>query len=184
MNEGIIATRYARALLKYAVETGKEDEIYAQASALVLLFQKVPRFRNVVEGNRELPVEKKLSLMETALGQRLADAIIRFAALVDSRSRMEYWSRMLASFVDMYREVRQIRTGSLITAVRHEDLRERLETAMEERLGGTVVLEDRVDGSLIGGFVLEVEGLRMDASVDGQLRRIRKELIEKDNRII
>ena len=55
---------------------------------------------------------------------------------------------------------------------------------MEERLGGTVVLEDRVDGSLIGGFVLEVEGLRMDASVDGQLRRIRKELIEKDNRII
>ena len=160
MNEGIIATRYARALLKYAVETGKEDELYAQASALVLLFQKVPQFRNVVEGNRELPVEKKLSLMETALGQGLADAIIRFAALVDSRSRMEYWSRMLASFV------------------------ERLEAAMEERLGGTVVLEDRVDGSLIGGFVLEVEGLRMDASVDGQLRRIRKELIEKDNRII
>jgi F-type H+-transporting ATPase subunit delta len=41
-----------------------------------------------------------------------------------------------------------------------------------------------VDSSLEGGFVLLVDGYRLDASVAWQLQRIRKELIEKNNRII
>lgn len=184
MNEGMIVARYAKALLKYVRETGREDEVFAQASSLVLLFQKIPQFRYAVENNRELPLEKKISLMETALNAELSEDLKRFAFLAGSRSRMEYWTRMLSCFVDMYREYRHIKAGTLVTAVRQDGLRDRLEAAVGKKLGAKVVLEDRVDESLIGGFIIEVEDLRMDASVEGQFRRIRKGLVEKDNRII
>ena len=47
-----------------------------------------------------------------------------------------------------------------------------------------VLLEESVDDSLIGGFVLQVEDLRMDASVQTQLRRLHNELVDKANRIV
>ena len=184
MNDGIIAARYARALLKYVRETGQEDETFAQASSLVLLFRKIPRFREAVEGNKELSIEKKTSFMETALNRELTDALKRFAFLADTHSRMGYWSRMLSSFVDMYMDSRNMKPGVLVTAIPQNGLKERLEAAMGKRFGAEVVLDARVDESLTGGFILEVGDLRMDASVAGQFRRIRKELVEKDNRII
>jgi F-type H+-transporting ATPase subunit delta len=63
-------------------------------------------------------------------------------------------------------------------------LKDRLQELMQDRTGSKVVLEESVDESLIGGFVLQVEDLRMDASVEGQLRRLRRELLSDTNRIV
>ena len=45
-------------------------------------------------------------------------------------------------------------------------------------------LDEIVDESLIGGFVLQVDDLQMDASVAGQLQMLRRKLIDNNNRII
>lgn len=55
---------------------------------------------------------------------------------------------------------------------------------MSRCTGGEVSLNEKVDDSLIGGFVLQVDDLRIDASVAGQFRRIRNSLVDNDNRII
>ena len=67
MNSGIIANRYAKALLKYVRGTEDEDIAYSQASVLVALFQDVPKFRDAVERNPELSVLQRVSLLEAAL---------------------------------------------------------------------------------------------------------------------
>jgi F-type H+-transporting ATPase subunit delta len=64
------------------------------------------------------------------------------------------------------------------------ELKASLEAVMHEKTGVKVLLEESVDESLIGGFVLQVEDLRMDASVQTQLRRLHDELVEKANRIV
>jgi F-type H+-transporting ATPase subunit delta len=86
--------------------------------------------------------------------------------------------------MERYREMKNIRIGTLITAAPQEDLQNRLESMVSADMGGTVNLSTKVDESLIGGFVLQVGDLRMDASVAGQFQRIRNALIENDNRII
>jgi F-type H+-transporting ATPase subunit delta len=43
-------------------------------------------------------------------------------------------------------------------------------------VGKTVVIDERVDPSLLGGFVAEVGGLVADGSLDGQLARIKERL--------
>ena len=55
---------------------------------------------------------------------------------------------------------------------------------MSNSTGAKVSLVEKVDDSLIGGFVLQVGDLRMDASVAGQFRKIRNALVDNDNRII
>ena len=90
----------------------------------------------------------------------------------------------MVSFADQYREYRNIRQGSLVTAVHHDALVARLEEIMSNSTGAKVSLVEKVDDSLIGGFVLQVGDLCMDASVAGQFRKIRNALVDNDNRII
>ena len=184
MNAGLIAQRYAKALLKYVKETRNEELVYSQIALLLQVFHDVPEFRDALEHNPDLSHEGRLALMRTALNAELCDELCRFVQLVESHSRMEYFSRMLTVFIDRYRESRNIKVGTLITAVPQEDLQKRLETLMGADTGGIVNLSSKVDDSLIGGFVLKVGDMRMDASVSGQFQRIRNALVENDNRII
>ena len=52
------------------------------------------------------------------------------------------------------------------------------------KTGARVEIESRVDPALVGGFTCEVDGYLLDASVKGQLERIRRQFIEKNNRIV
>ena len=63
-------------------------------------------------------------------------------------------------------------------------MKEELQKVMQERTGFKVVLDESVDESLIGGFVLQVDDLRMDASVEGQLRRLHRNLVDESSRIV
>ena len=47
-----------------------------------------------------------------------------------------------------------------------------------------MILDEDIDPSVLGGFVLSIEDLRMDASVAGQFRMLRRELIDNNNRIV
>lgn len=184
MNSGLIAQRYAKALLRYANETRNEDQVYSQVTLLVQAFQEVPQFREAMERNPELSPQDRLALMRTALGADLCDELYRFVQLVHSHSRMEFFSRMLIVFIDKYRESKKIKVGTLVTAVPQEGLRKRLESMVGADTGSTVSLSTKVDDAIIGGFVLQVGDLRIDASVAGQFKRIKDALVENDNRII
>jgi len=55
---------------------------------------------------------------------------------------------------------------------------------VENTTGGTIEMEKILDPEILGGFMFEVDFVRWDASISGQLRRIKKEYIEKNNKIV
>ncbi len=184
MNSGIIASRYAKALLKYVQETGNGDKVYSQAGVLVMRMEEVRQLREYVEAYREVEPERKFSLLEAALGESMADELRRFLTLVIARRRTEYFLRMLHSFILQYRISLNIRVGSLITALPAEGLKEKLEEFTGSITGASVHLEMNVNPDIIGGFVFTLDDVRMDASVRTQIKRIRNRLVEKNNRIV
>jgi F-type H+-transporting ATPase subunit delta len=184
MNSGLIAQRYAKALMKYVKETHNEVLVYSQVLSLIKSLYVIPQFRDAVQRNPALSCEDRLGLMRTALGEDPCEDLVRFVHLVDSHSRMAFISRIFIAFIDKYHESRNIKVGTLVSAVPQDELCARLEAMISEQTGGIVDLTAKVDDSLIGGFVLQVGDLRMDASVSGQFKRIRNALIDNDNRII
>ncbi len=184
MNEGIVSSRYAKALLKFVQETGNGNKVYSQAGVLVLRMAEVPQLKDYVLKHDEAGLEGKLKLLETAAGEPLAMEISRFVALVAQRRRMEYFLRMLYSFIAQYREANNIKVGKLVTALPAEGLTERLEKIFHERTGAEVHLEIKVNPEILGGFIFELDDWRLDGSVENHFRRIRRQLIEKNNRIV
>lgn len=184
MNAEVISSRYAKALLAFVTEAGTGDKVYSQVCGILDRVKEVPQLRDIVLRHDDVAIDRKVSLLEAALGEPVTGELEKFIRLVKSRSRMELLEMILWAFVHRYREVNKIKYGSLVTSRNDDGLRNSLEEMFSERIEGEVHLQTDVEPELIGGFVLELDGYRLDASVRTKIEKISRELIDNSNRII
>lgn len=226
MNTGIIATRYATALLKLVEETGSGELVAAQVQVIEKALDEVPDFRRAVDDPAVAAVQK-ISLFESSLKDSMAQELHKFLELLIRNGRIGDVRLVLTTFVTEYYRSRHIKRARLVvadpallssssvsgsdspvagsdssvagsvrgTVIRQTRLPEgdsRRPGSLESRLreligketGCELLLETKVDPSLIGGFVFEVEDMILDASVSRQLDFIRRQFIEKNRRIV
>ena len=166
MDIGVISVRYARALRKSATDTNIEDTVYAS-------YIEVPALRHTID-NPMLAKEKKLMLLETAVGGDSASPLTKaFIALVLKEDRENMIQFMANSYITLYRKQKNVIRGKLTTAVAvAPETEQKMRHMVESRTKGIVEFETEVDPEIIGGFVLEYDTYRMDASVKSKLNSI------------
>lgn len=176
MDLGVISVRYARALLKGALAEKQEDELYKEMQILYKSYLEVSELRTTID-NPMLAKEKKQKVLEIACGDDITNLTKRFIDLVLKKDREFALQFMAASYITLYRKFKNITRGKLITAadVSLETV-EKMKRMVENRTRGTVEFNTEVDKVLIGGFVLEYDDYRMNASVKSKLRRILSDL--------
>lgn len=185
MNTGLVSYRYASALMKFVTETGNGEKVYGQVLTLSNSLSAVPELRALIDNPTAVPDFRKFSLLESALGgEKMAEELSRFIRLVMKNRRTRILRFILYSFISQYREAHRIKVSRLITAVPAPELEERLASEVRRRHGDTVIFEHRVDPEIIGGFIFEIDGYRLDASTASQLKSVRRQFIEKNRRIV
>lgn len=184
MNAEVISSRYAKALLSYAMENGAEDRVYSQVETILQAMQDMPQLGEYILKHDDISLSKKKELLATALSEPVSEELEKFLHLVSDHRRMELLQVMLWAFVSRYREAKGIKIGSLVTAVPAEGLRDRLESMLSAGDSAKVHFRTEVDPELIGGFVFELDGCRLDASVRTKLKKISDELIDTASRIV
>ena len=176
MDLGVISVRYARALLKSATELKLEDQVYKEMQTLSISFLEVPELRFTID-NPMLSKDKKLKLIVTACGENVGELTKKFVALVLKEDREKTLQFMAASYITLYRQQKNIIRGSLTTAAPvSKDTEDRMRRMVESKTKGTVEFKTEVDPNIIGGFILEYDTYRMDASVKSKLNKILTEL--------
>ncbi len=176
MDLGVISVRYARALLKSATELKLEDQVYKEMQTLSRSFLEVPELRFTID-NPMLSKDKKLKLIVTACGENVGELTKKFVALVLKEDREKTLQFMAASYITLYRQQKNIIRGSLTTAAPvSKDTEDRMRRMVESMTKGTVEFKTEVDPNIIGGFILEYDTYRMDASVKSKLNKILTEL--------
>jgi len=158
MNTGLISTRYAKALIRYTEETGGGERVARQAYELLL-----DSDINSVKLEPEL--------------ERFVDLLVKNGRIADVRL-------MLRTYVAMYYRSKGYRLATLVTAVPCPDLESKITAMLEDKFHCTVILDTKVDPSLIGGFVVEIDDHLIDASVRSQIETIRRQFVIQNNRIV
>ena len=188
MDLGVISVRYARALLKSAAQAHVEETVYQEMQLLFNNYLNIPALRQTID-NPMLAKEQKQELLEIASGGQPKDATAkadkeqsargvsqlssRFFALVLDEGREGLLQLMAASYIDLYRKQKNITRGKLTTAVAVSPETElKMRRMVEQNTKGTVEFETEVDPNIIGGFILEYDTYRMDASVKTKLNTI------------
>ena len=153
MDIGVISVRYARALLKSATDAKIEDAVYTEMQQLAKSYVEVPQLRFTID-NPMLSKEKKEALLLTAVGKKpseLTKAFIQLVLKEDRESVMQFIANSYAVSAETEQKMRQM---------------------VESKTNGTVEFETEVNPDIIGGFILEYDSYRMDASVKTKLNSI------------
>ena len=173
MNIGVISVRYARALLKSATDAKVEDVVYQEMQLLAKSYVEVTQLRQTID-NPMLSKDKKELLLVTAVGGENASPLSKaFIALVLKEDRENMIQFMANSYVTLYRKQKNVISGKLTTAARvSAQTEQKMRQMVESKTQGTVGFETEVNPDIIGGFILEYDTYRMDASVKSKLNNI------------
>lgn len=180
MNLSKISVRYARALFAVAGDQNLLDQVHADMEMLGHASREVPAFRSFLENPVMIPSSKR-KLLHNMFEGNVTKLTIDFLDLILKNNRLSYISGIARKFGDQYREFKGITSAVLTTA---EEIDESIKDKIKQLvlITGTknkVLLEEKNDREIIGGFILQVDDKQIDASVRTQLNRIKKELTRK-----
>ena len=158
--------------MKSATDAKIEQQVYAEMQQIAKSYIEVPQLRSTID-NPMLSKDKKEALLLTAAGQHpssLTQAFIRLVLKEDRESVMQF---MANSYVTLYRQQKNVIRGRLITAAAvSPETEQKMRCMVESKTNGTVEFESQVNPDIIGGFILEYDTYRMDASVKTKLNSI------------
>ncbi|MCS7189811.1 MAG: ATP synthase F1 subunit delta [Bacteroidia bacterium] len=179
MSPQVIAKRYAQALFELALRRNEIEEVAQDVQNILSLYQESRLFRLLLES----PIyrgQQKIQWLRPVLEERLFPMLWTFIQLVIRRGREHLLNETCQAFLEKYDQYkRRVRVRLRAAKPLSETLRERF----TEKIGRAyqaveVVIEESVEPSLIGGFILEIGTRAADLSVQGYLSEIRKQLTQ------
>jgi F-type H+-transporting ATPase subunit delta len=186
MNNGLISKRYAKALMDYAAQRGEDKVLYDRMQALLTATIAVPQLQERLQNPMVAPADKR-ALLYSAIGGGSADmdeTTKKFADLLLRNGREGMLQSTAVCCTALYRKKHNIRT---IRIKSYEPLSDkavaRVRSDVEKHLGGKAEVAAVVDESIGGGLVFQIDDMRFDGSVAGQLERIRRQFM-RDNKVV
>ena len=177
MDNGRISVRYARALFQLAHEQGCEDAVYGGLTRFAHnYFMAITQFNEVLV-DPMVARDEKVKLVEMAVGEPLHDVLKQFIAFVADKKREDKMIFIAMKYMEMYRTKHGILNTHVTTATElTESSYDKIKAFIKETFDADAEIDARIDPSLIGGFILDIENTRMDASVVGQLNALKNRL--------
>ena len=177
MDNGKISVRYARALFQLAQEQGCEDAVYDGLTHFAHNYVLAIAQFNEVLADPIVAQEEKVKLIEMAVGEPMHDCLKQFIAFVAEQKREDKMFLIALKFMEMYRTKHGIMSTRVTTATElSETSYDNIKAFIKQTFDADAEMEVKIDPALIGGFILDIENTRMDASVAGQLNALKNKL--------
>ncbi len=170
-----VAREYGRALFMLTEQLGRTDTVREEAKALSVLLSDTPEYTQLLD-TPALSTNERLSLIDEAFSG-LDEYLVNLLKLLAERRLSYIIVRTLRAFEDEYMESRGIAKAEAITAIAlTESEREALKTKLEAITGKQIIIENKVDPSVLGGIRLRYMGIQRDGTVKTRLDTFRRML--------
>ncbi len=164
---------YAEALFDVGKDKGKLDALREQLA----------QFADAVDGNRELQVfffSPYFSSAEKVDGVKRAVSgaepeLLNFLELLIEKQRMPEIFRIRREFDELWKQENRRIDVTVTSAVELDPaVISRIGEEIERQTGDKVDLSSEVDDEILGGIVLQVGNMVLDASIRSRLEKLRK----------
>lgn len=161
---------WAEALFELAEQAGQLEEFEAELEAIAELFGELPELK-IFATTPRIRVEQKQELVKTVFEGKVAPLVFNSLMLMASRRRLAEVPGVASAFTAMVDKAKGRERVRVISAIELEDSsREAISKAVGDRLSKTIILDERVDPSLVGGLIIEYGDTRIDGSIRRRLR--------------
>lgn len=171
-----VASRYAKSLLSISVEQNVLEEIYADMVSInqvcadnhdLTLLLKSP----IVKG------DKKEAILSEIFSQ-LNKVSKAFISIIIAKKREGILEDIAASFIDVYKKHKNIKTVSVTSAVELTKEQKEKVISLVNKDNSTIELKEIVNPEIIGGMILRVGDTQVDESIKRKLANLEMEFDE------
>lgn len=170
-----IARTYARALFEASESRGTVDEVKTE----------LDQFVDAIDTNRDFALflfspyfsnDEKLDGLKKVIDGATAE-FENFLELLVEKNRMPLIPRIRANYENFWAEHNKLLPVTVTSAVElPQETIEKIRQSVEAQTGRKVELDGRIDESVVGGIVLQVGNRVLDASIRGNLERLKREV--------
>lgn len=172
-----IARVYSEALFEVAEEKDRLDEVHEQLGEV----------SDAIAENRDLQVfffspyfssaEKREGISKLVSGAN--PEVVNFLELLAEKHRMPVLFRARRRFDELWDKKRRRLAVTVRSAVELDPaVVDEVGAEIERKTGQTIELKSEVDEGIIGGLVLQVGNMVLDASIHNRLEQLRKEVAQ------
>lgn len=174
MSDSRAAVRYAKAILDLAVENKATDAVEKDMRSVVSTVSDSKELRDmlsnpVISGSAKKDVLKEVFKGSHAISQGLMNMLVE-------NKRVSLLNEVALKYIILNESLKGKDVAYVTTAVpMTADLEKQLLKQVASITGKEVTLENKIDESIIGGFILRVGDLQYDASVSNKLNNLKRE---------
>jgi F-type H+-transporting ATPase subunit delta len=168
---------YAEALFEAAREKGRLDSIGEDLGQFAAAVEADPNLQVFLFSPHFSSAEKAAGLKRAVRG---ADReLLNFLELLIERHRMPELFRIRRQFEQLRKREQRLIDVTVTSAVELDPaVADRIGGEIERQTGQKVDLASRVDGEILGGIVLQVGNMVLDASIRSRLEKLRKSVAQ------
>ncbi|HZO70741.1 MAG TPA: ATP synthase F1 subunit delta [Ktedonobacteraceae bacterium] len=176
MLKGAIARRYAGAIFSLAQKQNTIDRSLEDIKEIATLFAN----RKLAYLLREpkIPAKRKETALREALTSKVLPTSLNLALLVIQRELVEVMPNIATELEKLVLDYRNEAVAEVTTAAPMDDAQLNLvKKALEQRIGKTIIMQTRIDPTILGGVVARVGDQVIDGSVRYRLSALQQQLL-------
>lgn len=176
-----LAQRYAKSLIDLATELKQLNAVHDDIMLLNSVCNKSREFVVMLK-SPVISADKKYKIILAITGGEISKITQTFIKLISSKNRESNLPEIITSFIEQFNKIKGIHKVKLTTATPVSDeIKNSFINKIESSASiNNIELESIVDEKIIGGFVLEMEGKLVDASILRDLNDVKKQFQNND----
>lgn len=168
--------RYAKSL----IDLSTEQNVLEQIKNDMVLFEEVVDNNSELEAilkNPIVPLDKKSGILNDVFGNKVHQVTQSFLKLVVNKGRAGILFDTAKQFIEQYNHIKGIVTAEVTSAIALTDVaKTEVINLVKKELGANeVIVKEKINENLIGGFVLKVGDKQFDASIANGLNKLKRE---------
>ncbi|PKQ45727.1 ATP synthase F1 subunit delta [Confluentibacter flavum] len=170
------AIRYAKAVLSLASDEKTADVVNAEMKLIAKTISQSKDLSDVFKSPVVSSSIKKSILLEVF--KNSSKSILNLIDTLISNNRIDILSDVAQKYNQLFDESKGIELATVTTAVAlTDDLKKKVLAKAKELTGKDIEVENVIDESIIGGFILRIGDIQYNASITNQLSKLKREFI-------
>lgn len=174
MNEARAAARYAKAVLDFAVEQKKTDVLEKDMRAIVETISVSKELREMISSPVLKADIKKKALLSVFKGcDPITEGLVN---LLFQNRRIGLLNEVALKYIIFNEDLKGEGVAYVTTAVTLSgELEKKVLKEVSKLTGNKITVRNKIDESIVGGFILRIGDLQYDASISNKLNTIKRE---------
>ncbi len=173
------ANSYALALYELSKENSSLDLVGQEMNSLYKLLSESVDFKEMILNPMVQKEDKQNIIYQIADKNKFSEITKKFLGFVSIKNRLFFLEKIIVSFLNLISTSKGELKARLISSKELSvDEKEKIQEELSKDFKSTLNVDYKYDPNLIGGLIIQIGSVMVDASIKTKLKKLEKNMLE------